>query len=82
MKRKPSERTLFERWAMHELSYYPAQYIRSLRTAEGGYEHRTLDFAWMGWQARAEQARNDLQTPLENYIGGLSDNSSANYAKT
>jgi hypothetical protein len=53
VKRKPSERTLFERWAEKE-GYATVVEIAQARTPEG-YASKDLDFLWLGWQGRAVQ---------------------------
>lgn len=57
MKRKESERTKFERW-WNEIMGMPRDEIRS-RRAENGYNIASLDFAWMGWQGRAQGKREE-----------------------
>lgn len=56
MKRKPSERTLFERWYRQEWSGYTAAEMREFRS-ENGYSHATIDILWLGWQARARMGK-------------------------
>jgi hypothetical protein len=55
LRRKPSERTLFERW-WNDAMGTPRDELRALRS-ENGYETASLDWAWMAWQARAEVKR-------------------------
>jgi hypothetical protein len=57
VKRKPSERTLFERWAEKE-GYATVVEIAQVRTPEG-YASRDLDFLWLGWMGRAVQPAGD-----------------------
>ncbi len=52
--RKPSERTLFERW-WYEVMGTPRVEIRAMRT-HNGYTDRNLDYAWLGWRGRAKIA--------------------------
>lgn len=52
MKRKPSERTLFERWYSREFGLTLAD-MRGWRT-EAGYGWQDIDSAWMGWNARSQ----------------------------
>lgn len=55
MKRKPSERTLFERWYVLEYGGYDRKALREDRAPEGGYNTQRIDWAWMGWLGRAKQ---------------------------
>lgn len=50
-KRKPSERTLFERWYALEF-WLTIDEVRAWRT-EHGYGWKDIEMAWMGWQGRA-----------------------------
>jgi hypothetical protein len=56
VKRRPSERTLFERWAVLEGLVSDHATIRAHRSEEG-YEARTFDMMWMAWNGRAQQGQ-------------------------
>lgn len=55
-KRKSSERTQFERWYCEAFGLTLAE-LRGWR-AENGYGWREIDWAWIGWSARARSQGN------------------------
>jgi hypothetical protein len=56
VKRKPSERTLFERWFVRKELGFTAYELRGYRS-EFGYNHGDLDWCYMGWLGRAQQGQ-------------------------